>query len=436
MTSRIHWIQNNPYACILPFSNYGINLEFNGTRNLALAHTWLRESCCCHLDADKSGFDDVRQSVITDQSNARCHKCYHSEKTLGSSERTMALLDLGDKEFKDFVSNKTSASLNFGIKFSNLCNLSCRSCSPTFSTKYAEVHGIQVPADLTKDLSTNNEVWQKITNGLKNYLDQGKIINLNLFGGESLIQPGVDRLCNWLEQNNLMSKINLGVTTNLTKINKLNNFVNFKNINIFASIDSVQENYEYVRYPARWEHIQKNLDCLVEFIHKDHVSFTIQPLFSLNNIFYLTQILDFWHNWISFHRLEKIVLKNVSMYRPFHLTLQNLPLHYRHYLCKEIEKNLTHDLFALGRHQELHEFLLGVHKFSLSEISDINQFEIYLFDTAKHDLATNSQMQKGNKNLFEMLNKQDKDKLCAFQANLNINNLEPKQKQQYLNNPL
>lgn len=412
-TERVNWIKQNPYACVLPFNNHGINLEFNGDPSTT---PWLRDSCCCHLENNRSGFEDVQQSVLDNQPNSRCWKCYQSEQTSGTSERTMALLSLSDADFDQFVKEKTSPIMSVGIKFSNLCNLSCRSCSPTFSSKYAEVHNLRVPAVLSRDLSNEPEVWRGITDNIKKYIDQGKFVIVTLFGGESLIQPGVSKLMEWVDQHNLKQSISISVTSNLTRIEKLKSLSEFRNLHLAASIDSVEQNYEYVRYPAQWSLIQQNLEQLAQLIKNRQINnFTVQPLFSLNNAFYLDEILNFWHSWIKSNNLDSVVFKNVVMHRPFHLTIQNLPVQYRGALFEIFKKALAHPLFDNNDNYEFFQYLQGMSEFLQGDQKVYDQFELFLDDTARHDCATNSWMQQGNQRFYQLLSPQDQQQLETFQ---------------------
>jgi organic radical activating enzyme len=437
---KLNWAKQNPHVCVLPFINRIINIEFDGQRDINKQKTYLRNSCCCNLltDADPTAIDQVKKSVSQGQLNSNCQRCYNSEQQTGSSERTMALLDNSSTQFNEFLTTANITDSVIGIKFSNLCNLACRSCSPTFSSKYAQVHQLQIPKDLVHDIADNPVVWTDITENITQKLKKHHTINLSLFGGESLIQPGALRLIDWLNEKSFSSQIILNVTTNFTNLQTrvVKQFDQFKQVNLFASIDSIEENYDYVRSPGRWTQITTNLQQILPQLQNNQLLLTIQPLWNLNNIFYIIDYLDWWHLWFKSTQLVQIPIKNVIMFRPFHMTIQNLPIEYRSQLKNLLQQARNHAIFNNQQHDSLSYFLDGMIDFLSSNNEIYNQFELYLFDTAKHDRANQTQMQVGNKKFYDILSADHQQLLHNFQITLDETSLSVDQQQAYRKLPL
>jgi len=443
---RQKWILDNPHVCVLPYSVHHMQMEFDGQRNIAQQTTTFRNSCCCNLDVGHwvdslentvDLAEDVKRSMSMGQTNPRCYRCYDSEKQTGVSERTMALLSMPPEHLSSFVGTLQVPRFNIRIKFSNLCNLACRSCSPTFSSRYAQVHKINVPSMLTKDIGDDSENWRYITSSIGKYIEIYDSINLTLLGGESTIQPGAIKLIQWLKDQNLCGKVCLDITTNMTSSNNplVNNLDLFKKIHVSASIDSVAENFEYVRWPGKFQNIVDNLNTFVlDLLEKKH-TVTIQPLFNLNNVFYINEILDWWYQWFSDNHITNVPVSPVMMFRPFHMTVQNLPVQYRSALSGHLHRALTHTMLQTSQ-QGLKDYIQGLLFFTQKNKIVYDQFELFLFDTARHDLANGNKMQDGNSIFYQILTQEHKNLLEKFYTDRRIESLPAKQQKDYLDLPL
>ena len=84
---------------------------------------------------------------------------------------------------------------------------------------------------------------------------------LYLTGGEPMIQMEAEEIVGYLVQEEAAPQMTLELNTNCTVVKDamLNRFYNFKRINIGLSIDAYGPYYEYIRYPAKWYVIRKNI---------------------------------------------------------------------------------------------------------------------------------------------------------------------------------
>jgi hypothetical protein len=230
-------------------------------------------------------------------------------------------------------------------------------------------------------------------------------VSVALFGGESLIQPGAIRLINWLVDNRLSDKIILRLTTNFTNLkqNIIKNFDKFKTVSVCASIDSVDENYGYVRYPEKFTTITDNLNFIIENKTNTKINFYITPVWSLHNIFYINDYLDWWATWFAQNDIRNILIKNVSMSEPHIMTVQNLPVEYRQDLLSIVSQALTHKIFENPRHTGLKEYLLGLVSFLSSKTIVYDKFTEFLKQTAQDDGLTGLSMSIGNAKFYNIL---------------------------------
>lgn len=405
---------------MLPFSVHGISVEFDGQKKVKEPITSFRNSCCCNLinQAGKNttqkiapdDFIEIQKSVIAQQLHPRCRVCQDSEIQTGSSERTLNLISTPGSEIQNFLDDGKIENFNFRVKFSNLCNLSCRSCSPTYSSKYAQSHGIPVPRTLSIDISDDPIIWKNITDSIYHYVDKFGGITLGLFGGETLMQPGAIKLIDHLIHQDISYKINLDITTNFTLFSKkmFDAMSRFKSVILKTSLDSTGQNYEYIRWPASWSTILNNLEIFSSEPRYHRMRFIIQPLFSLNNIFYVDEILNFWEQWQDQHPGQKFSISNVMMQRPQNMTIQNLPVIYREYLADIIQRAMENRLLHGKKYQSLQHYLMGMLDFCKSRDVIYDQFHLYLYETARHDQIYNTKMSVGNQKFYDILSETHK----------------------------
>lgn len=443
--AKIQWIKDNKHVCIMPYNTHHMQIEFDGQRDINLQQTFFKNSCCCNLSWDK-GLDtvaamighvatDVKTEIAKGKRSARCQVCYDQENQTGSSERTMSLLNASDNHMQTLITDAAFNEFNIRIKFSNLCNLACRSCSPTFSSRYAQLHGITVPAAVTQDIGDDAKTWSYVQDNFEHYLGKYEYINLTLLGGESLIQPGAIKLLQWLEQKNVLDRINLCLTSNFTNFDtKIKTWLGkFNRLQFAASIDSVHENFEYVRSPANFQTVINNL-LVLDSMKTNQLSLTVQPLINLNNIYYVTEILDFWQALLP-NLKHSVEINPVTMFRPYHMTVQNLPLEYRESVVKILEQAVKHPIWQTGNHG-LEEYLKGLLEFAKSTDEIYNQFELYLYDTVRHDHANKISMQQGNKKFYDCLTTQHKRLYEQYDLGGGLSLLPADQQQIYFNLPL
>ena len=396
---KVKWINQNQHICLNPYTT--LHNQINKTAQI-------QSTCCCNLipsEINDHNFTDLKSTVEQGVKNSRCQVCYNSEQQIGTSERTIALLSQQPDTINRFLNTGAVDHFEFRIKFSNLCNLACKTCQPEFSSKYAQVYSLPVLKDLQEDIGTNATFWNELTSQIISKCQEISHVSVALFGGESLIQPGAIRLINWLVDNRLSDKIILRLTTNFTNLkqNIIKNFDKFKLISVCASIDSVDENYGYVRYPEKFTTITDNLNFIIENKTNTKINFYITPVWSLHNIFYINDYLDWWATWFAQNDIRNISIKNVSMSEPHIMTVQNLPVEYRQDLLSIVSQALTHKIFENPRHTELKEYLLGLVSFLSSKTIVYDKFTEFLKQTAKDDGLTGLSMSVGNFKFYNIL---------------------------------
>ena len=225
--------------------------------------------------------NDLRAKMMRDERDQRCWKCYEAEEAGGSSLREF----FNARGPVAAAPGTTTAALagelprELDLRFSNLCNMSCRTCGPACSTKWytdakkAEWWKIHRPHALIDTFESTSAAIESLRPALKN------VERIYFAGGEPLLHEGHYAV--------LQELIDLGRTdvrftynTNLTelrlgKLDVLAIWSKFEDIYIGASIDGHEELGELVREGLSWDRFVKNVRTIRQQCPHVRVGFSI-----------------------------------------------------------------------------------------------------------------------------------------------------------------
>lgn len=405
----LQWARENPHFCTSPFAKRDFRIHPGG----------FNKSCCCNLDVknvDSAGsaelVNQVQQAVEQKKTHSACWRCQDEETRGHISERIFNLLSYDLDTLKDFEKNGVEVTeIEVGAKFSNLCNLACRSCTPYESSTYEKITKFSSSiSNHQVDISENPENWNQLLEEIQSQHGKNKSLTIHPIGGETFIQPGFYKLLDWLIEQGIAQESKLRVTTSFaTPISDqlISKLLEFKKVELLASIDSVGENYHYVRWPARFDKVERNLDILTALHQKHPDKFPvtgIMPIFSLNNIFYIDDILNFWKDWTD-HNAAALHFNTVHLFRPVFLAIDILPQPYRTRLLEILTKCLKNSFFDQRiTTSTTYEYLTStIEILNKSDTIDEDMFQHYLRFTADYDRRTKTSGFHGNKKLFDFL---------------------------------
>lgn len=210
--------------------------------------------------------DQLEQDIWPDE----CSVCKNQEEQNMESMRLGSLPNYNDYSKVQF----------YDIKFSNKCNLSCRMCSPMFSSKLATEQNQDY-----KYQHISEEAMQDIKLGMH---DLNEII---FAGGEPTIIPEVMELMEYCVEHDFAKNISVAFVTNGLKLNHdmLTLAGKFKARHFTISIDGIGELQEYARYGSVWSEQDKNTRELVALDHSIAINTTITAY----NVPYIHTIFDY-----------------------------------------------------------------------------------------------------------------------------------------------
>jgi MoaA/NifB/PqqE/SkfB family radical SAM enzyme len=261
---------------------------------------------------------ELRKDMLNERPNPACGRCYEQEEAGFFSGRKSANKHHGH-HVKRIDDDKFQMSY-WDIRFSNLCNLSCRSCGHIFSSSWYQDQAKLAGGDW-KDRNkvlnyagrTETDMWEQLIPHL-DYVEQ-----IYFAGGEPLMMAEHYNILDELERRGRFD-VRLIYNTNFTHVKLKNRTVfdywkKFKSVAVGASLDAMGVRAEYIRKGTEWDQVERNRVMMLETC--PNVDFYISPTLSILNAMHLT---DFHYDWVSkgFIRPQDLninILQDPSYYR-------------------------------------------------------------------------------------------------------------------------
>jgi len=239
---------------------------------------------------DDHGFNQIRKKMLKGEKIVNCEACYGQERIgKGVSIRkheTIEWAALLNLKSQDELKNISSPSY-FELRFSNKCNIKCRSCNGHFS------HLIQKETKTIKDEEFQNLVDEEKYSqfGGDEIIDWTNLKRVYIGGGESTVQPELYQFMrNCIKHNNTDFEFRIG--TNGVKISKplVQLFSNFKNLSFSVSTDGTPKIDEYIRWGTIADEKKRNIEMLKQQGHPIAINFVL----SIWNVSYIGEILEYF----------------------------------------------------------------------------------------------------------------------------------------------
>ena len=249
---------------------------------------------------NSNDYKKIRLEMLDGQEPEICKKCYDIERSGGHSIRQQTLTEYNIEELVAKTDIDTGALKELTLDYvhlmwGNKCNLKCKMCSPDASNQLIEefrAMGINV-AD---KVDTINLEWSFEANRVLLEKIAPHISILNVTGGEPLINNDFLDYCKYLSEQGYSKNIRLAFHTNLTVMpgKFVDTWKDFKWVNAKLSIDAIEEDYEYIRYPGKWNIVSQNIKDLISITDDmPHVSVEVHTVFSSFNAHALPNLLNY-----------------------------------------------------------------------------------------------------------------------------------------------
>ena len=330
---------------------------------------------------------EIRSSLAQGIRHENCQDCWAEEDAGRLSQRNIV-----NERFKDVPAYQEQPRV-FMLKPGNACNLACRHCNPHVSSGWYKDHYklnstgsfvdyIKSYNYIRDGYADDSSIWSTL-----NKWNDG-IVYYDLYGAEPLL---IEPLLTLLRSGNSGQTIHVNTNGTIWQDDFNLVFSKFKRVELGISMDAIGSQFEYMRYPAKWEQVVTNL-LKYRALAKQYPSIDLSVCITASalNVYYLADYVQY------FHSLGIEVGINF-VHRPEYLNMRILPAK-----VKQKVINRLHDAgFADGwdsKIEHIINFLLLDHKNSQQLLSEFWAF------TDKYDAIRNQSYAETFKEFYGILN--------------------------------
>jgi MoaA/NifB/PqqE/SkfB family radical SAM enzyme len=238
---------------------------------------------------------------LSNKWHPQCNQCWRLENSGARSERT-GILDYNFEKFKKIeedglLTNNYFSLTKVDLRWSNVCNLACNYCYEYFSSHWGAIKGIKVN---TVEIENEESIFL--------YIEKNKdtLGNINLLGGEPLLQKQNEKLLKILDQQQVYILTNLAVPMRKNNVFKV--LVERGNFEIGVSFETIKDRYEYVRHNASWKTFTDNVD----FLRESGIQINAHPLYCNYSAFNLVEYYDYILNEPVFKDVYWCIIDNID----------------------------------------------------------------------------------------------------------------------------
>jgi organic radical activating enzyme len=288
----------------------------------------------------------LRQDMLAGRPNSACTRCYEQESAGFFSGRLSA-----NKHHGHHI-GKTDATLEDGtvekmeltywdIRFSNLCNLRCRSCGHIFSSQWYQDQSKLAGPEWKLNNSVLNyagrdesDMWTQLEPHL-DYVEQ-----IYFAGGEPLLMEEHYRILEELVKRKRFD-VRLIYNTNFTHTDLRGRSVFdywrlFDSVSVGASLDAHGKPAEYIRKGTVWADVIANRHEMIA--RCPAVDFYISPTLSILNAGHLP---SFHREWVAAGLIKPQDLNVNILQDPAHYRIDIAPAHYKAELTESYREHIS-----------------------------------------------------------------------------------------------
>jgi MoaA/NifB/PqqE/SkfB family radical SAM enzyme len=217
-------------------------------------------------------FQSIRNNLTNGVRDSNCQKCWDLED---SGVESLRQQELRTEEFSQDIFISPRLEYLF-LSLSNQCNLKCRTCGPSDSSFWIKEYEHRTGTKQLVYLEPDDSVFfSSFKNETLPHLKE-----ISFVGGEPLMMKSVHRILEKLDPS-----VSLTFYTNGTFYNS-KMFEKFEDVNIAVSIDGIENRFEYMRHPAKWNTLIENLSNMGDNLK------AITCTVSAYNVWYIDEVAD------------------------------------------------------------------------------------------------------------------------------------------------
>lgn len=274
--------------------------------HIANLNTRVNFSACCYRTAEKYLKDDNIIELIDkhrtewpaegdDVISNRCKTCINQEKSGQYSLRNYA---------NDNLSGTTNKLEFLSIIPGMQCNMACAICSPLYSSYWYQEElrndGTRLNADLIELHNVSDPDFTEFYNAIF-ALDLTELKYLRFGGGEPFMMPWHAKVLKHIPHPenvtlHYASNFSIWPTQEILEL-----WSKFKLVKWVASIDGTNEQFEYLRWPYKWNKLQEFTQKALADV-PSNVMFGVEHTINCFNAYYFDRFEEWFSRTISTNR--------------------------------------------------------------------------------------------------------------------------------------
>ena len=327
--------------------------------------------------------EDLRKNFLDNKQDPQCTKCWKEEKA-GKKSLRIRLSEAKEsknsqKIFDKYISTKKYFAFPKILTLipGNECNLACPSCNSFFSSKWNS----QIKQKNYNGFQKTTDNWNLTDKQYQDIVDNSQNLQkIELFGGEPFLnKQNKKQLIEKLIQKGTSKNIKLYFNTNGTLFDEKymeELTTKFKFVEIRQSIDGIYDQFEYLRYGAKFDKVCENAEKFSALPNSD---FAVICTISNYNLLGIDAIDEFMQkrNWIVYYNVANT---------PDYLLLHNLPEEVKNYI-------------------KLPERFSDIHQYMTMEKCDLNTWKRFVDYTRLLDRNRGLSFKTTFKDLYSLVKK-------------------------------
>lgn len=358
---------------------------------------------------------NLRQQLRNGEKPSNCSPCWEDESKGKESKRQIYNnVFLNWEQMNVDWDSEPKNPVDLQLSIGNVCNLKCRTCAPSHSSKWVK----EIKERKTQNWSKENwqayvgnakesftldesdsKIWQDIDNWSQT------VRRLEIMGGEPFYTKSFRKLIDKLIANGTSKHIKMNLSTNGTMfdqkfINLL--FDNFENLGINLSIDGIGKHFDYIRHGGNWKVVESNL---VKFHKMLEVQKSTQALIKLGvsvtttisslNFYYLRDIHQYFEDNFPLFKIW-----NNPVYTPLYYRISNIPNDVKTKYLDRIVNPMNYGLSNWS--SEKYEDILSIVNHAKVDCN-IEEWNNFLLETNRADIYRNENFKETFPELYDVL---------------------------------
>lgn len=283
---------------------------------------------------ESTQMQELRKSMLNEEPRSTCGKCYDAEARGAESSRMRY-----NKEFAHHITKIDTAPFElvyWDSRFSNVCNLKCRSCGHDASSNWYR-DTIKIYPDYNKPAIISAGDEGVLLDQMMEHIDT--VESIYFAGGEPILIKENYVIFDELDRRGKYN-VKLYFVTNFTNLEykgkSIFHFLNkFTNVTVAASLDGMGKRGEYIRSGTVWSEVEESRRLMKK--QAPNVKFMVTPALSILNAWHLP---DFHRDWIEKELVKPNSLHISIVYNPTYLRADIATADYKKKLTEKYTKHI------------------------------------------------------------------------------------------------